>query len=189
MENVTSHREVCDVRTTIPIQTKKEKNERLQTLKVNTCEPQILYSLKLSFTVHIEIVIFQDKSKLGQFMTTKLQDSTAESSWRNAALVGVRKISFFTRAYERVYSLKGIEGQRKSRKETSTSNTTNKQVPKRIMGGGRRTQQSRTSFNKYERNIKHLSVITSSVNSLNWSLKENKLMRWIRKQESSICCF
>lgn len=80
MENVTSHREVCDVRTTIPIQTKKEKNERLQTLKVNTCEPQILYSLKLSFTVHIEIVIFQDKSKLGQFMTTKLQDSTAESS-------------------------------------------------------------------------------------------------------------
>lgn len=137
----------------------EKKNESFQALKVNTCEPQVLYLLKLSSSVDGEIVIFQDKSKFWQFMTTNHKDRTAERSWRNTILVGVRKISFLTKARERVYSVKGIEGQREPRKETSTSTQQISKFPKSLWEEEKeiqRTQQNRTSFNKYERNIKHL---------------------------------
>jgi hypothetical protein len=42
----------------------------IQILKVNDCQPRLLYPAKLLFKIDVQMKTFQDKCKLKQFMTT-----------------------------------------------------------------------------------------------------------------------
>jgi hypothetical protein len=53
------------------LKARKARSSKTQALRMNNCQPRILYPAKLSFSLEGEIKTFQDKDRLQQFMSTK----------------------------------------------------------------------------------------------------------------------